>query len=383
MSSRLPLPVRRGLREPMDEASIDTAWQRRQLTRRPSSRALPMAFGIVAVAAVATLALWVAREHDAGPLHIERGALPANLLGAANVTLDDGSTIALADGARIETLANDGRVFEVLLENGRTTFDVVPHGPRRWTIECGHATVVVVGTRFTIERTPAQLMVSVERGVVLVRGPRVPNGARRLVEGESIVVEVEQMEAAAPSAGREHAPEPTPVPVDEEPTSLGDRAELSDGAWRPLAERGAYDEAYAELGATGLRREASRATSDDLLMLADVARLSGHPAEAVAPLERILSDHASDPSAGLAAFTLGCVEADSMHRPARAADAFQRAIDLVLPRALLPDAISRLARSRADAGDAVGARAAAQRYLEEFPDGTQSRSMTVLLREAP
>lgn len=387
MSTRLPLPVRRILRDDSSDAAVDAAWQRRQLGRPRRSLAIPATGALVVLAAAAALAVVVSRGGEPGPLLLDDGELPGVLVGEDTIDLSDGSSLALDATARVEPLENDGRAFDLLLEGGRTTFDVTPGGPRRWTIECGLATVVVVGTRFTVDRSPERLVVSVERGAVLVRGDRVENGARRLGAGDSIVITAaSDAEAASPPARSMpavHGP-PTTDPAITPPSVPSTPAPAPRAStWRADAERGAYDEAYAELGATGLRREISHATPEGLLTLADVARLSGHPAESIAPLERILSEHASDPSAGLAAFTLGCVEADSMHRPARATRAFERAIDLALPRALLPDAIARLARARDEAGDSAGAHAAAQRYLAEFPEGAQARSMSALLEAAP
>jgi transmembrane sensor len=68
-----------------------------------------------------------------------------------------------------------------------------------------------------------------------------------------------------------------------------------------------------------------------LLREADRARRQGRPEEALAPLRQIVDAHAGDPRAPLAAFTLGRVYLDELHRPADAAAAFARA------RALDPD----------------------------------------------
>jgi transmembrane sensor len=108
---------------------------------------------------------------------------------------------------------------------------------------------------------------------------------------------------------------------------------------------------------------------DDLLALADVARLSGHPADAVIPLTRVVTEHAGDPRASLAAFTLGRLELDSLRHPALAAAAFERAMALGLPQSLQEDALARLVEARAQAADAPGARSAAEEYERRFPAG--------------
>src|SRR5690606_29525095 len=105
--------------------------------------------------------------------------------------------------------------------------------------------------------------------------------------------------APEPTAPEPTAPEPTalppvlePEPAEPEPP----RAERTDPAdsgraWRALANRGRHHEAYAALRDRGIARESEHASPEQLLLLADVARLSGHPAEAVRPLERLITVH--------------------------------------------------------------------------------------------
>jgi DNA-directed RNA polymerase specialized sigma24 family protein len=108
----------------------------------------------------------------------------------------------------------------------------------------------------------------------------------------------------------------------------------------------------------------------DLLVLADIARLSGHPAEAVIPLERILRDFPGDSQAPLAALALGRLELDTLDRPAKAATALTRALSLGVPRTLRQDVRTRLVEAYARAGNRTAARAAAAAaYLREYPDG--------------
>src|SRR5690606_2313806 len=108
---------------------------------------------------------------------------------------------------------------------------------------------------------------------------------------------------------------------------------------------------------------------DELLLLADVARESGHPEEAAEPLRRVLSSFASDPQAALAALTLGKLELETLHRHLAAAAAFERAIELGLPAALQEQAYARRVEALARAGDRDAARRAAEEYRARFPAG--------------
>jgi transmembrane sensor len=131
-------------------------------------------------------------------------------------------------------------------------------------------------------------------------------------------------------------------------------------------------EAYASLGSGGVERETTGAASvEDLLALADVARLSGHAAEAIEPLERILREHASSPSAPLSAVTLGRIEL-SLGRPGEAAQALERALALRVPTGLEEDVYVRLVEAYAKAGNASLAASTAHTYRARFPAGRRS-----------
>jgi transmembrane sensor len=133
---------------------------------------------------------------------------------------------------------------------------------------------------------------------------------------------------------------------------------------------GRFVEAFAALGPERFAEAAARETSvEGLLSLADTARLSGHPGQAVLPLERVLSEFSQSPLAAVSAFTLGRVLLDQLHDPSAAAQAFERAITMHPPHALLADCHARLVEAYSRAGDHASARRAASRYRTLFPTG--------------
>jgi transmembrane sensor len=270
-------------------------------------------------------------------------------------------------------LDNSGTAVVLKQRAGAVDYDVHPGGPRTWTIECGLATVEVVGTSFRIARSELHLRVEVTRGKVLVRGERVPDRVVQLVAGMSLDVD-----APAPPAREEWTaapPEPTPAPTAAPPPAAPTAgapsfpSNLAPGvpAWHDLAARGEYEEAYATLGPEGMRRATRGASVDDLLALADIARLSRHARDAVAPLTQVISLHEDDSRASLAAFTLGRVHLDELHAPAAAADAFAKAIALGVPGGLAEDAYAHLVEARSRGGDAEGAKAAYREFAKRFP----------------
>jgi transmembrane sensor len=115
-----------------------------------------------------------------------------------------------------------------------------------------------------------------------------------------------------------------------------------------------------------------RDTPEELLLAADVARLGGRPERAVAPLQRILNDHAFDSRAPLAAFTLGRTLLEQLGRPREAAQAFSTARRLDRAGALTQDALAREVESWSRAGEATLARERAGEYLARYPNGRRA-----------
>jgi transmembrane sensor len=383
--------------DPVDEAAIHHIGEKidARLRRPRPRRGLPLVVvGATAVAAV-ILAAW--RIHrDAGPLRFADGReLVAMVAETAvrDIALSDGSSIRLSPGTHIEPLESSGTTFSAIVTQGRADFEVRPGGPRHWVIECGLATVEVIGTSFSCDRELGRVRLSVHHGVVLVRGERVPDRARRLLAGESLEL-TEDARRPTPAFDDAFAlptvPEPPSGSASLAAEPLADVAKregvrargrvATARSWKDLAQRGRHGEAFSALGTEGLRRESKRLGVNDLFALADVARLSGHPADAVVPLERILTDFASDARAPLAAFALGRLEQDSLGQAQAAASAFRKAMALGIPSGLREDVRARLVEAYARSGDAEAASRAAEAYLAEFPRGRHVQAIQGWLR---
>jgi transmembrane sensor len=392
--SQMKLPLVDQLQDPADEAAIHRIALAidARVQGRGRRRSLPLVLVGSAAAVVALTVAAINLHRDAGPLLLAGGQeIVATEAGKAGseIALSDGSRIRLAPGARFEPLENTGARFSAIVARGCADFDVRPDGPRHWTVECGLATVEVVGTAFTCERAPGKLRVVDHHGVVLVRGEHVPDRARRLSAGESLDI-TEDGPSVSPAAAfvPSVSPDDRSAPA-EMPTAAAKRETVREAVkvhaavgkpWRELARNGRHREAFAVLGSEGLRRESEQLGVGDLLALADVARLSGHPAEAVMPLERILAEFANDSQAPLAAFALGRLDLDSLGRPRAAASAFRKAIELGIPSSLREDVLARLVEACARSGDVACARRAADAYRAEFPSGRHARAIQGWLR---
>lgn len=247
-----------------------------------------------------------------------------------------------------------GRGF--VLRSGGARFNA-PHDPRGpFVVVAGDVVIEDLGTTFTVQYLSSdRLDIAVEEGRVKVRARGTD---KELAAGDRLEVSV------SPSLQPPPAP---PAPKTTRPSS-GPTA----SSWRPLAEKGRYDEARVALKKAG--PNAVRDQAADLLLAADAARLSGYPAEAVPYLERVVRGHARDPRSSLASFTLGRVLLDELGRPREAADAFARARAAGGP--LAEDALAREVEAASRAGDVTRSRELAREYQTRYPNGRRTKAVS-------
>jgi transmembrane sensor len=339
---------------PARAADVEGRMLRRRLRRRAAG-----ALGAVAVmGALVVGGLSLIRRPAQGPIVAATtgAATPTTRAPSAGAPLRfaDGSVVSpLDDRAVVRTREATPRRAVVALERGGARFDVAHDPTRVFRVEIDDVAVEVLGTRFLVERVDARVRVSVVEGRVRVTWPggqtELHPGDAQLFPGEEAVVE------RAPKVSGARAPRA--------PTA----------GWREMAHDGDFDAAYS-----ALERQGPTAVGDrpaELLLAADVARLSGHPAEAVSPLERVVSRHARDPRAPLAAFTLGRVFLEELGRPRDAAGAFASALRLEPSGPLAEDALARQVEAWSRAGDESRAREAALEYVARYPHGRREKSV--------
>ena len=101
------------------------------------------------------------------------------------VTLKDGTTIAMNGGSRLTVRLTD-KVRSVEMGQAEAAFDVTHDPSRPFLITVGESRVRVIGTAFNIRRDAASTRVSVARGIVQVADLRDPVRAVRLTVGETV-----------------------------------------------------------------------------------------------------------------------------------------------------------------------------------------------------
>jgi transmembrane sensor len=329
-----------------------SALHRKRASRR--RRGLGLSASVLAVA-LAGAGWWLGASRAPDVQEAAAAKLPAPGGSAANER-----RIQFADGSHVELLDADARIVvsevspllsSVVMPSGRARFEVVPNPLRAFEVSSGEVVVQVLGTSFELAREGARTHVKVLRGRVAVRWN---TGESELAPGEAGWFPPSGEAAASDRLGgrRAHA--------------VRKRANGAARGWREHAEDGDFGRAYE------LLQHAEQPVADDvqeLLLAADAARLSGHPAQAEPFLRRVMERHASDPRASLAAFTLGGVLMNQLGRPREAEAAYARARALSLSDALAQDAVARQVEAAHRAGDTTRARKLALQYLDRYPNG--------------
>jgi len=362
---------------------------------------------VAAIAAAAALAVWIrlppsSLAFTAGG---EKGVLESWVAApeSAPVPLrfSDGSVFSVEASSRARVVAVEAHGASVALETGSLRANVVHSGRGAWRVIAGPLTVHVTGTRFAVRWSAATevFSVSVEQGSVAVSGSVV--GAERPVRaGETLRVRVRDRQLELTNA-REAQIQASPIapPVSEQaapdrvaenqPSALvppaapsharGSKPEASED-WRPFAERGALREAFAAAEASGFEAACQSASAAELLQLGDGARLSGRADRATLALTTLRKKYPSDPRRAAAAFALGKIAFDQTGAFAQAAEWFRTSIREQPNGSLSREAAGRLIEALKRAGDAAGARGAAESYLARYPEGPHADLARTVVR---
>jgi transmembrane sensor len=280
------------------------------------------------------------------------------------LTFKDGSRAELAGSvSRLNVERDSKERVNLRLLAGHARFEVVPNVKRSFEVRAGAVRVRVIGTSFSMARVSEQTRVSVHKGRVEVVWS---GGETELAGGESGVFP--PTGAAAENRLSKALPGANPKTAD------------TSGApeWRRLAQTGEYKSAYSALNDTP---DSVRQVPEELLLAADVARLSGNPGRAIPYLRTVSERFSRDPRAPVAAFTLGRVLLENTGNAASAAAAFHRARMLSPGGPLALDAWAREVESLRRAGRAEQASDLARGYLDQYPNGRHGAAMRRIVGE--
>ncbi len=313
-----------------------------------------------------------------GPSPIEEELRPAGPLGQASLVEERAQVHFLTPDTRVRRLrpaGGRGSRANVAVEAGSARFAVdkrkIEAGEAPFRVSADEVLVEVLGTVFTVDRQSTGVVaVKVDEGRVRVSWGQDGAASRLLEAGESgrFSRQGEIVDAIAP------APEEAAPPVEAAVPNPG-KANAPTGAWRQLARVGRYDAAFR-----ALQRDLNQMVDvpHDLLLAADVARLSHHPEEAVRPLNRVVTHFSRDDRAAPAAFLLGRVLMENLGRASDAAKAFAQARNLSPSGPLAEDALGREVEALRKAGLTTAASERAREYINRYPAGARIHEIAPL-----
>lgn len=298
----------------------------------------------------------------------ERTGTPEKKEANRVVYFADGShAVLLEPRTEIRVEASSEDLLELRLAAGVARFEVVPNPKRLFRVLTTDLRIEVLGTAFTVTEHEEDESVTVHHGKVAVFSGKsrheLTSEMTFTYEGDDSVTVVEE------SFWDE---EPSEKPrVKKRVKRVNKSAALAKKrVWKQLAKDGKMAAAYE-----AMKADEAPADVRELMLAADVARLTGHPKEAVSYLETVISKNAGDPNAVLAAFTLGRIFERELGEPAKCADAFRAARQLGPSGSLAEDALAHEAECRESAGQHEKAKALAKDYVERHPDGRKISRM--------
>jgi transmembrane sensor len=321
--------------------------------RKRAWRAAALSATLASVVCVAVLAL----RGSPAPMS---AASPSNAhsqlaqLGPRNaIHFADGSEIELDPAtSEIRVVEESASRVRVEVVRGTSRYTVVPNPERTFEVHSGAVTVTVVGTAFLVERRAETTWVEVWRGKVSVSWG---DGQAFVAAGES---------GTFPRGGTPSTAEDG-IAGRDEGDAKGARGPHATQVYRSRVARRDYRGAYAVLSKNPAL---AGDTVEELLVAADVARLSHHPSEAVPYLQRVIREHPRDERAPLAAFTLGRT-LGGLGRTEEAMNMFGRVQSAWPKSPLAEDALLRQAEAASQLGDFGAARRIAEQYDRAYPNG--------------
>ena len=321
----------------------------------------------------------------------------------------EGTEFILKPGTRSRLRSVDASGARIAIEHGAASFMVTPApaSDRRWQVDVGPFLVTVKGTVFTVSWDAATetFELKLRHGRVTVSGPvtggeiALRAGQRLLVDlprGETVISEPQPEEwpdapadlaaqAAARPAERPSAASDRPTaalgkPAPTSPAGRFDPDRLSRPAGPGALAAGHLDRILAEAEHAGVKATLDRASSDDLLALADAARYRRRMDLARDALLAERRRFPDSPRSLDAAFRLGRVEEASDRGLARAIEWYDEYLTRAPTGTYASEALGRKMTLMSKLGGPSRARPFAEEYLRRFPGGTYAGPARAFVR---
>lgn len=372
----LPVPIRRVLRDPADERTLQRMWTQIEVRRTERRRRIPAwSLGIAVAAATAVTLMVVIDElpwQASQPLQLSNGHEPGILETKgprrAHWQFSDGSKLVVAPHTRLRVVRNTPTAMVMALEQGRARYVVEKRTERTWQVDCGLAIVEVTGTKFWAERLEHEVKVAVQEGSVLVRSPYLARGAQTLRASEQVTINkplppVPKQSVSSPVSlptptARTHPVAPEPVPTEPKLT------------WQQAAAQGDFAQVATIVDAQGLERTLEAIVDPEtLIQLSDSLRIAGRYRQAVQALRYFNQRFSQDPRASQVAFSLGKLYLEQLRDPRQAAQVFEDLVEHGAPAGLIDDVYLRWIEALVKSGQKSKAKLVADDYIQKYPSG--------------
>ncbi len=386
---------------------------RRRMARRKTLRRTAVACSIAVVFLALGSTAWFATRH---PPQLKVGEWARTQDRPQHqLQLLDGSTLELKENAAVYLTSAKADSVSLTMASGRVSFSVSKKPQRAFIISLDDVLVRVVGTKFTIDRTPADTEVEVEEGIVEVTSEagvarltagqhwskrtalRAPTTDQPADESESDAANERDLDSVQ-SADSVIDPTRTPPPVRrpkerrrsvktsesramKQPVAAVAEVEEAETEAKPASPPASDDGASATTEKRPLEKAApekpaaKEANPADVFASAMRARSQGRPDEAILLFQQVAERWPQSAFAPMSSFEWGRLALDERGDARAAAKAFQRTLDLATSPSLVEDALARLteAASRFDAKLCEHTRT---EYLKRFPNGTHIKRAT-------
>jgi hypothetical protein len=350
----------------LSHARIDAQWERiAEQLPAPRSARRPMNAVLVGLVAVCVAAIVWWHYPLRTTESVWEGSVVTSDDAPVNMTLAEGTLIELDPRSEVSLMRSSARAVQVSLSDGSARFEVAKKRSRRFSVQLGAVEVLVTGTQFRVARTAVtggdRVRVDVEEGSVEVHRKGV--GTVLLEAGDHWSAFVAHEDTEDERVEDEEAPSD---PSAASATDGSDDDESSDDARDNEGQRARRNRGRAQTRA-----------AEELFGQANVARRAGRVAEAAKLYAELVSRHARDRRAALAAFELGRIRMDSLADVRGAVDALDRALKLDARRAFAEDALARLVLAHEALGDQAACARARERYLSRYPEGVHAQHVSV------
>ncbi|MGK3992931.1 FecR domain-containing protein [Sorangium sp. So ce1024] len=369
--------LREWVRPPLTEGGVARQWQRiEERLDASGARLAPRwlwAGGLAGALALGAAALWVGGRGE--PADAPTAAARAS---ASVLSLSDGSTIALDEGAELDVQRDEPRHIAAVLRSGAARFDVAPDPARPFTVTARGVVVRVVGTAFrvAVDGASEEVSVAVTQGVVEVHHEARPGEVKRLRAGESWSTAPE----AAPATPQAEPPGDAPPPPPEgAPATPPEGAPATPQGGTALARPAQPPAAAGSPGAPAAQGPAAAAApgadaAQKLFEAANQARRAGDLERAAALYRQLVAKHPGDARAQIAALELGRIEMER-GKGANAEDALRTAASSSAGSSVHEDALARLVRLYDSQGKRDACEEARRRYLATYPNGVHAAAV--------